>query len=209
MQKTHPAHLRHSSVSPLLLTEHIIIRCSGKGCWGCCFWCLVHQKLWFVHPVNFFPLFRRWRFWKLHEKSRCGCAFSLTVSLRRAEAVLHGTHLLFFGFITTWLWQNDCVTSPAVLFHQTTKGRRRGPSIRWRQRERFGLMRHPPPTDCGLLLLLSLLQHDWWMTNIHPGSFTQGKASHTHIMHPKRLWVLLIPTWVFSEERKLSRHVTP
>lgn len=170
MQKTHPAHLRHSSVSPL-------IRCKGKGCWCC----LVHRKIRFVHPVNFFPLFRLWRFWKLHEKSRCGCAFSLTVS--RAEAVLRSTHLLFFGFITTWLWRKDCVTSPVVLFNQTTKGRRRGPSIRWRQRERCGLMRHPPPTDCGLHLLLSLLQHDWWMTNIHPGSFTQGKTYsllHTH-----------------------------
>lgn len=88
-----------------------------------------------------------------------------------------------FGFIRTYIWQNDCMTSPAVFSHQTTNGRRRGPSIRWRQRERCGLMRHtpPPPTGCGLFLL-SLLRHDWCMTN----RFTQAPSrtgKHTVYLH--------------------------
>lgn len=108
----------------------------------------------FIPPEDllFCFLFRLWRFWKLHEKYRCGSDSSLTVSLSRVGAALRGAHLLCFGFIRTRIWQNDCMTSPAVLCNQTTKGRRREPSIRWRQRKRCGPVRHPP-TDCGLLFL--------------------------------------------------------
>lgn len=97
----------------------------------------------FSHPLHLSFLFRLWRSWKLHEKSRCVFAFSLTVSLFGGHLVcatcLH-TSLVFFP--RTYVWQGTCVTSPAVSSHQTTKGRRRGPSIRWCQSSRCGLVIH-------------------------------------------------------------------
>lgn len=124
----------------------------------------------FMHPFQFPFLLRLWRFWKLQEKYRCGFAFSRTVSL--ASWLSH-----VFGM---YIWCDDCMTSPAGFSLQTTKDRRRGPSIRWRQRKGVDwcvILFLPRPAVSSSCLCFNMT--NVWLTDSPRLLHTYSLASYT------------------------------
>lgn len=144
----------------------------------------------FSHPLHLSFFFRLWRSWKLHEKYRCGFAFSLTVSLFGGHIVcvtcLH-TSLVFF---------QEHTSGKALVWHHLRFPPIRLPKAEGEDRPLGGAkvkgvdssyIRHTPPTGCGLLLS-SLLQPDWCMTNsltlLHTRESIQPTFKHTPRLLP-------------------------
>lgn len=145
----------------------------------------------FSHPLHLSFLFRQWRSWKLHEKSRCGFAFSLTVSLFGGHLVcvtcLH-TSLVFCQEHTsdkTLVWRH--LRYPPIRLPKA-EGEDRPLGGAKVQGGDSSYIRHtPPPTGCGLLLS-SLLDPDWCMTNsltlLHTRESIQPTFKHTPRLLP-------------------------
>lgn len=154
------------------------------------------QSISVMHPDHFYFLFRLWRSWKLHEKYRCGFAFSLTVSFSWVETVLCVTCLHMSQNIRLTMWPCD----KAVVWRHLRFSLLRLPKAEGEDRP-LGGAKGKGVDWCVILLLLPraaasstcvcFTMTDVWLTDsprlLPTRERTQSTFTHTHTHTPRVL----------------------